>query len=200
MNPLAFPIPLPDGAAPLAVRLAGILLGLIRVIAFRFPRTSRAAVALPLCLYISRTGRRLVRAVARAAAPARPRKPRPGRRSGSLPVRLPTRHGWLLHDLRHEAAVWRNQLEALLETDEAKTFLQAVPTAARLLRPLCHMLALKPAILRQPPPPPPPDPAPQAAAEPVAPPPRPLQPRRERPCAHLARRWPWVPLRLPKPA
>jgi hypothetical protein len=200
MNPMAFPIPLPDGVASLAVRFAQILLGLIRVVALRFPRTYRAAVALPLCLYISRTSKRLVRALLRAAAPIPPRKSRPGRPSGATPIRLPTRYGWLIRDLRHEAAVWRNQLESLLETDEAKAFLQAVPSAGRLLRPLCHMLALRPPVLRKPKPAPAPEPEPPSAAAPAALPPRPVYVLPEPPCLRLASRWPWVPIDVKKPA
>jgi hypothetical protein len=199
MNPTVLAIPLPDNATHLAVRLAEILRNLIGVIALRFVRTNRAALVLPLCLYLQRTGKRLVRAVARSAVPAKPRKPRPGRPSGGNRLRLPATYGWLLRDLRHEAAVWRNQLEALLETDEAKTFLAATPTAGRLLRPLCHMLALRPAVLRRPrrnpasQAAPPPAREARAAPEPAAPsPPHPAFALPEPPCPRLRLRWPWA--------
>jgi hypothetical protein len=188
--------------ATLAGRFAAILSLLIQTIALRYTPTPRAPLAALVIPYLQRTMRRLARLIGAVAAGhpprVRPRRPRPasGRRTGSPPVALPRTYGWLLRDLRHEAAVWRNQLEALLETDDARSLLAAAPRAARLLRPLCRMLALKPALLYPPKPPPPPEPEPGPG--PAAPPPRPVLPEPRRP--RVALRCPWRRLPVDKPA
>jgi hypothetical protein len=204
--------PIPEtlrAAAPaVAERFAWIVAGLARVIARGFLRhPTRAALILPLCLWLQRTRDRFNRLAARAAAgrlprPSRPRRaaPRAAAPRTTPRLALPRRSGWLLRelgDIRHEAAFFRNQLERLLDTGEARALLEAIPTAGRLLRPLCHMLALKPALLEKPKPPRPAPPNPDPPRAP-GPPPRPAMPGP--PCPRLALRWPWAAIRASKPA
>jgi hypothetical protein len=195
-----FPSPVrPDGPA-LAVRLVGILLGLLASVAHHLPRTAHAGVTTSLCHYLYRTARRLTRlieAVANGRAPKPRRRARPGR-SGSKPVALPRQPAWLLRDLRHQAAVWRNQLERLLDEPEARAFLAAAPTAGRLLRPLCHMLALKPPLLY--PPKSGSEPRPERAAAALPEPAPPGRALASLPCPRLAIRWPWRDLLAKNPA
>jgi len=73
--------------------------------------------------------------------PKRDRKPRP-----KTPA-IPQGKGWLLKDLKHEAALFRFRLESLLEDPAAAEIFASTPRAARILRPLCHMLALDPPCL-----------------------------------------------------
>ncbi len=71
---------------------------------------------------------------------------RPRRADG---VRLwPGRFAWLVRDVGWEAAGVGSQLRAVLETPEMVAFLAACPEAARLLRPVCRMLAIETQVLR----------------------------------------------------
>jgi hypothetical protein len=60
----------------------------------------------------------------------------------------PSRFGWLLKAAAHHAAVYNGQLRVILETPEMVALLIAAPQAARILRPLCRMLAVEDALLR----------------------------------------------------
>ncbi len=183
----ALSAPLRAAAPGLAVRLAMILAGLAALIARAYLRhPTRAALILPLWKRLTRAARRFTALAARLAA-GRPAKPSKPGRPGTRPTPFPTRHGWLVHDLRHEAAHFTAQLEALLAEPLAAELLANSPAAARILRPLCHMLgvtkaAIPPTTPKQPPARPIP-PAPTAALRPEA---APLAPP---PCPHL--RWPW---------
>ena len=76
---------------------------------------------------------------------------RAGRGSGvrdAAPVVWPCRFGWLLRAARHHAAVYAAQVRAVLETPEMVALLRASPQAVRILRPVCRMLAIEPALLR----------------------------------------------------
>jgi hypothetical protein len=86
--------------------------------------------------------------------PLRPRRIR-NRASQATPAtpppRLPRAHGWINHRVRdsHQVA---GQLNAMLQAEATRDFLQAVPRAGRHLRPLCVALGLRqPAWLRLPP-------------------------------------------------
>lgn len=191
---LRFPNPLP---ATLAGRCAMLLSLITQTAAILYHRTTRERIGSLLVAYLGRTARRLDRLFAAVAAgthhPPPPRRSRAtGRRAGPPPVALPRQFGWLLRDLRHEVAVWRHQLEAQLATDEAKAFLAAAPSAARLLRPLCDMLALRPPLLYPPKPQPAPPPEPEPTTVPEPEPPKPCIWRIENlPCPRMATRWPW---------
>jgi hypothetical protein len=62
---------------------------------------------------------------------------------GSPPRRLPTSFGWLIRAVP-AAACSRSQLQHLLSDPEITALLSAAPQIGRVLRPLCHMLAINP--------------------------------------------------------
>lgn len=86
------------------------------------------------------------------------------------PPPIPRTKGWFIHAGRHHAALAHYQLGTFLERADLPEFLAAVPLAGRYLRPLCRLLVV-----------------PQPAF--LALPPRPRQPRAQRPCA-IAQRAP----------
>jgi len=91
----------------------------------------------------------------RPPSPSRADKARPAAKP--LP-RLPRAHGWVIHRVR-ESGSPAGQLADMLTDPEARAFVQAVPQAGRLLRPLCRALAVTlPDWLRLPPRPSPPRP------------------------------------------
>lgn len=201
MSTVAIPADLRLAAPALAARLRAILWGLAMVITNRLLRTPSAALLPSITIYLTSTARRFLALAAHVQNGRLPRK-RGGRsRSGPRPAARPRQHGWLLLHGRHEAAYWRNQLETLLAEPGTVAFLEAVPTAGRLLRPICQLLAYRPALLY------PPKPKPVAAAPepiPVAPP-APATPLRfaapdDLPCPRLAARWPWRHLLAKNPA
>ncbi len=189
--PLGLPLTAPD----IARRLTIILAALAAVVARAFLRQpGRVALILPLWNRLSRAAQRFTRLAARVAAgrPAKPSRPgiRPGAHSSPAPIRFPTAHGWLVADLRHEAAVYAIQLEALLAEPATIAFLAAAPTASRILNPLRHMLGLpagRPRTRAQsiPDAPPAPTAPPQATPCPI---------RQNPPCPRA--RWPWAAPRL----
>lgn len=64
------------------------------------------------------------------------------------PVRFwPLGFGWLLDVKRHEAAWFTNAVERLLREPEMVGLLAASKAARRLLRPMCRMLGVDPALL-----------------------------------------------------
>jgi hypothetical protein len=60
----------------------------------------------------------------------------------------PRKFGWLVRAASWQAAGFGSQLRAVLEHPEMVAFLQAAPQAARVLGPVCRMLAIEPAVLR----------------------------------------------------
>ena len=79
--------------------------------------------------------------VARLRAPPLPQQYRlPGR---PQPYRLPRGFGWLLRVVP-ETVAYGGQVEHLLADPKMTALLAASPQAGRILRPLCHMLAIKP--------------------------------------------------------
>jgi hypothetical protein len=67
------------------------------------------------------------------------------------PARLPRARGWITRRIP-EAGPSAGWLEYLLQQPHTQDFVQAAPQAARLLRPLCHALAVdQPAWLQLPP-------------------------------------------------
>jgi hypothetical protein len=137
-------------------RLAAIMAGLAALVARALLRHPAHVVHIvPLWGYLGRTARRFQRLMDRLAAGSlRPRAPRPARRSAASPRSprgFPVTRAWLLAALRHEAAAYGAQLTTLLEEPGSRALIAAVPQAARLLRPVCHMLGFMPAPLRLPP-------------------------------------------------
>jgi hypothetical protein len=60
----------------------------------------------------------------------------------------PVRFGWLVRAAAWEAAGFGCQLRAVLETPEMVALLLAAQQAARVLTPLCRMLAIETSVLR----------------------------------------------------
>ena len=60
----------------------------------------------------------------------------------------PRRFGWLVRAVSYQAAGYGAQLRAILEQPEMVELLQAAPQAARILRPVCRMLAVEASLLR----------------------------------------------------
>jgi hypothetical protein len=56
---------------------------------------------------------------------------------------LPRRFGWLVKLGGYRAAVYRTQLELVLQSPDMAELLAAAPQAARIMRPLCRALALE---------------------------------------------------------
>jgi hypothetical protein len=72
----------------------------------------------------------------RHPAPARPA-------SGPRPMELPRRLGWVTHEI--SMAVFRRYaLDDLLDHPQTETLVAAAPQLGRVLRPLCHMMAIRP--------------------------------------------------------
>jgi len=78
-------------------------------------------------------------------APGVPRIGRPGSGRARL---WPGRFGWLVRAASHQAAGYGAQLSDILGQPEMVALLQAAPQAARILRPVCRMLALEESLLR----------------------------------------------------
>lgn len=88
-------------------------------------------------------------------------------------MRLPAKFGWLLDDLRHEAAFFTQKVEDLLAKPAMAELLATTPRAASTLRPICRMLGVQspslpplPVRARKPRPP---KPRPAPTAEPAPP-------------------------------
>lgn len=219
MATVASPAPSPVApAAALAAGLGVILGGLAALIARAFLRDpGRVALIVPLWYYLNRTIRRFAAAIGRPPAAPRPRGASRARASRP-PAILPRSRAWLIAALRHEGVGFASQLNHLLAEPANARLIAAAPHAARLLRPVCHLLGISPPALARPgairpsAPRPPPRPAPH-------PEPRPAPPRRDQPrvplprhahdaadppayppplhlsapCPHVA--WPWFPSR-----
>ena len=156
MDPSATPA-LSALAPVFATRLAAILRALVALIARAYLRHPRAALIIPR---LQRTARVIAALMAGLAAGRAPRPdPRRNRQRPTKPrPKFPTAHGWLLADLKHEAALIRLHLETLLAEPGIADLLAARPHAARLLTPIRHALALTPPPTRPPRPAPPPAP------------------------------------------
>ncbi len=141
----------PPGAHTLApdfaTRLATILRALIMLIARAYLKHPRVALIFPLIQRLQRTAR-VITALMQGLAAGRTPRPDP-RRNRTRPAtprpKFPTAYGWLLADLKHEAAIIGNHLATLLAEPDSVALLAARPHAARLLAPICRALALGPA-------------------------------------------------------
>ena len=159
MNNLPAPFTLPETAPELAQRFARIMAGLAAVVARRFARMPHL-VGLTVLLWsrLSRAVRRFHRALMQPSNKRAPRA-RADRAEDARPrpIALPSRRGWLVRELGWEAAAFMAQLEALLTEIENRATLARAPGAARILRPICKMLAVDksvtPVLVRSVPPP-----------------------------------------------
>ena len=112
------------------------------ILVFRaWVRLRRLAVRFEALAAKVRAGRLPAAPVARLRAPPLPPQYRlPGR---PQTYRLPRGFGWLLR-LVPETVAYGGQVEHLLADPKMTALLAASPQAGRILRPLCHMLAIKP--------------------------------------------------------
>jgi len=97
---------------------------------------------------------RLWRVAARAVATERGAADR--RKQAVISLRWPGRFGWLVRLASYHAAGYGCQLAEILRQPEMVELLLAAPQAARILRPVCRMLAVDASLLR---------PRPEGAAE-----------------------------------
>ena len=155
MQPSALAPELIAAAPDISGRLGRILMALAALIAHAFLHDPRhVALINPLWSYITRTARRFDRHIARlvagklriytprpasGAAAARPARPR---------TRLPTDRAWLIAAIGYRAAGYRSQLNHLLSEPETAALIAASPQAARLLRPICHLLGITAAAIQ----------------------------------------------------
>ena len=130
---------------------SNILTDLQKVIAAHAAR-NRALTVLLVAVWgrIARVRTRLERLVAlwRAGKLPKARAPRvldaPGAPSETKKQSFPTSRGWLTRKLGYEVAAFGSQLRHLLTDEECVAFLEAVPQARRILRPLLRMLSIDP--------------------------------------------------------
>ena len=193
-----------------AERFARLIASLCAAVAARNIRPGKPGLAGPLIVAIwnrlSRMAQRITRLAARLeAGTLKPPRKRPAgsRRTVAEPkpdgTKLPRGFAWLL-PLVPGIVFGRTQLQALLDEPEMQAFIAVAPQIGRTLRPLCHLLGLRPLppLLRLPPKPPPvhPEPLPSeppASAQagrtpPAAPPPArlPRKPRTKPPAPEVA--------------
>lgn len=165
----------------LAAYFARILLGLRTMARARnLPNAAAATMLFAMEAYLIRAADRFARLHARWLAgrlrpstprtlPARPRPPRPRPDRDPANPRLTRSRGWLRRALGPNSINHGTQIIHMLVRPDMPAFLAATPQAARILRPILHLLAIDlPAELALPPRPPrirPPRPAPAPAPE-----------------------------------
>jgi hypothetical protein len=156
-------------AAPELARQVGLVLGGLctAIVKGTAGQTLLRALIDLAWLRVNRTRHRLERLLARVAAgwlprlaapraaPADPAAPRRTRVCAPALGRLPRARAWLVRVAGYHAAGSGSQLEHLLTDPAMAEFLAAVPSAARMLRPLCRTLGISPPVLGFPPPKPP---------------------------------------------
>ena len=135
-------------AQTLSDRFALIVDGLCRVVAAHSAR-DRSAVPMIVLVWsrLRRIAARFARIAAQAGAgkipAARTRPPRIRLPSPASPQRLPRGFAWLVRAMP-ESACFGSQLSHLLAEPEMAALLEAEPRLARVLGPLCRMLAVEP--------------------------------------------------------
>ena len=138
----------PDGAA-LAARLEAIVAALCDVLAAKgLARGLTGALIVLVWTRLRRLAARFSILLLRPPAPPRcrnfaPRRPAPDTKRPATPRPLPHGRFWLRSALPELAGV-AAQLAHLLATPEMAALLEACPAAGRALRPLCHLLGLRP--------------------------------------------------------
>ena len=149
-------------APDFAARFSALIAQLIGFIALRLGRHPKLASLTPLfCNRLNRAARIIAATMARLAAgkPPRLRRPEPNRIRTSQDTarpKFPTSPGWLLRELKHEAAIIRAHLETLLAEPGIADLMAEAPTLQRLLNPLRRALGIghTPRPVKPPPPPP----------------------------------------------
>lgn len=167
------PLP-PTPAVELAQRLDGIFAS---IVLFLFGRVQAPGdLTFRLSTRFARARRRLANLLALLTAGRLPRvyAPRPDQKRNPAPVRFSRRRAWLPATFGYQIAAYGSHLDHLLRDPQTLALLASAPpaivkSAARTLRPLCHLFGVDlPPILQLPPKPPRP--------KPVKPPREPLPP------------------------
>ena len=170
MNPAPLTPDLRALAPGFAARFAIIMLGLAKIMAIRFDRHPRFK---PLAFIIWNrfvsTHRRFTAIMTRLAAGRAPRvnpsRDRVRTRTSTTQPKIPNTNGWLGLELKHEAAIWRARLEALLAEPGMAELLAASPALNLILNPIRIALGMPTDPPRHVPPTPPPPPPPPLTAE-----------------------------------
>ncbi len=120
---------------------------------------------------LSRTIRLFERLVTlwRAGTLPKPRASRAGQSrpaTAAKPVIIPRNFAWLLKLIGAPAAIAASHIRHWMNDEELKRFLADCPQAARLIRPVCHMIGMRPT---------------EVELAPIRLPPRPRKPRPPRP-------------------
>ncbi len=142
------PTPLP--VVLIASLLRDVIARLRGVLGFGNPVHRRAAMLGPFHAYAWRVWRRFERLVARHEAgvmrPAvvRVRAARTDSGRDRARVRLPMQRAWVIDAVGYRAAGVASQLEYLLARPDMAGIIALYPQAARMLRPMCHMLGIAP--------------------------------------------------------
>ncbi len=126
----------------IAARLARIVAGLVDLVAAK--GLARGLGGPFIILIATRLNRLVARFAASAQAAVKPRrgaKPRPAR--AHVPSPLPRRFAWLLRVLPGTGAA-ASQLRHLLDDPAMAALIEARPATRRALRPLCHLLGIRP--------------------------------------------------------
>ena len=186
---------------PPAERFASLIAALCAALGTRVTRPGKPGLpgALLIAIWnrLARMAARVTKLAARVeAGTLKPPRKRPAgsRRTPAKPkpaeIKLPRHFAWLL-PLVPGIAFGKGHLQVLLDDPEMQALIAAAPQIGRTLRPLCHMLGLRPPpTLQLPPPAPPPPRKAKAARTPPAGPSRaePPRPPRPPPARKIARR------------
>lgn len=144
----------PTPAAELAQRLDGIFAS---IVLFLFGRIQAAGdLIYRLSNRFARARRRLANLLALLAAGRLPRvyAPRPDRKPSPRPFNYPRRRAWMQATFGYRIAAYGSHLDHLLRDPDVLALLAVAPpaivkSAARTLRPLCHLFGVDlPPILR----------------------------------------------------
>jgi len=170
MNAATIPDELRLTAPELARRFGVIMAAIAALVARAFLRDPRyVTIIVPLWTRLNRAASRFERIMARLAAGTPSRPSRPGRQSSPSPSELspssprpseprpfdprlaplPSNHAWLSSALGSDGRCHAYQLNYLLKEPGTAALIAASPQAVRLLRPLCRILGLDPAIESQ---------------------------------------------------
>ena len=184
--------PAPLTGPEIAREVGHVLTGLCAVIAAAFDRHPIFVYILnDLWTRLNRAKQRFTRVMDNLHAGRKPRPSRPGTAAGAVggmpPAKLPNGYGWLIRAIPYKAAAYLCLLEHIFARPGVEDLIKSSPEAQRILRPICHMLGMKPAFLARPRTP--------RAKKPEAPAPiTPQKPRKPRPPPDpaLARHMAWL--------
>ncbi|BAJ82645.1 hypothetical protein ACMV_32980 [Acidiphilium multivorum AIU301] len=126
----------------IAARLARIVAGLVDLVAAKgLARGLGGPLIILIAIRLNRLVARFAASAQAAAKPRRGAKPRPAR--AHVPSPLPRRFAWLLRVLPGTGAA-ASQLRHLLDDPDMTALIESRPATGRALRPLCHLLGIRP--------------------------------------------------------